>query len=94
MKVASTVHLPCAVSVLVAQLCLFGTPWTAARPAPLSMKFSREEFWSGLPFPSPEDLPHLGIQPWSPTLQADSLLLSHQGSTSFHLKHSSKNPRS
>ena len=58
---------------------LFVTPWTVAHQASLSMGFSRQEYWSGLPFPSPEDLPHLGIQPQSPTLQADSLLLSHQG---------------
>ena len=58
----------------VAQSCLlFGTPWTIAYQAPLSMGFSRQEYWSGLPFPSPEDLPHLGIKPRSPTLQADSL---------------------
>ena len=42
---------------------LFGTPWTVARQVPLSMGFSRREYWSGLPFPSPEDLPHLGIKP-------------------------------
>ena len=41
------------------------------------MEFSRQEYWSGLPFPSPGDFPNLGIEPGSPTLQADSLLLSH-----------------
>ena len=49
------------------------TPWTVARQAPLSMEFSRQEYWSGLPFPSPGDLPYPGIEPRSPTLQADSL---------------------
>ena len=49
------------------------TPWTVASPAPLSTDFSRQEYWSGLPFPSPEDLPDPGIKLWSPTLQADSL---------------------
>ena len=49
------------------------TTWTAAYQAPPSMGFSRQEYWSGLPFPSPEDLPHLGIKPKSPALQADSL---------------------
>ena len=39
----------------------------------LSMEFSRQEYWSGLPFPSPGDLPDPGIKPWSPTLQEDSL---------------------
>ena len=42
--------------------------------APLSMEFSTQEYWSGLPFPSPGDLPNPGIEPWSPSLQADSLL--------------------
>ena len=41
--------------------------------APLSMEFSTQEYWSGLPFPSPGDLPNPGIEPWSPSLQADSL---------------------
>ena len=50
----------------------FVIPWTAACPAPLSMEFSRQESWSGLPFPSPGDLPDLGLEPRSPTLQADS----------------------
>ena len=52
---------------------LFATPWTAAHQAPLSMGFSRQEYWSGLPFPSPGDLPVPGIEPGSPTLQASSL---------------------
>ena len=52
---------------------LFATPWTVAYKAPLSMVFSRQEYWSGLPFPSPGDLPHPGIEPRSPTLQADAL---------------------
>ena len=49
------------------------TPWTVARQAPLSMEFSRQEYWSGLPFPSPGDLPDPGIEPRSPALQVDSL---------------------
>ena len=52
---------------------LFATPWTVDRQAPLSMGFSRQEYWSGLPFPSPGDLPNPGIKPWSPALQADTL---------------------
>ena len=52
---------------------LFATPWTVAHQAPLSMGFSRQEYWSGLPFPSPGDLPHPGIKPKCPALQADSL---------------------
>ena len=49
------------------------TPWTVACQAPLSMEFSRQEYWSGLPFPFTGDLPDLGIEPRSPALQADSL---------------------
>ena len=62
---------------------LFMTPWTVAHQAPLSVGFSRQEYWSGLPFPSPGDLPNPGIEPEStasPALQMDSLLLSHWGS--------------
>ena len=52
---------------------LFGTPWTIACQAPLSMGFSRQEYWSGLPFPSPGDLPNPGTEPRSPALHADAL---------------------
>ena len=52
---------------------LFVTPWTVAYQAPQSMGFSRQKYWSGLPFPSPGDLPNPGIEPGSPTLQADTL---------------------
>ena len=55
------------------------TPWTVAHQAPLSMEFSRQEYWSGLSFPSLGGLPRPGIELGYPTLQADSLL-SHQGS--------------
>ena len=49
------------------------TPWTVASQAPLSMEFSWQEYWSGLPCPSPGDLPDPGILPGSPALQADAL---------------------
>ena len=52
---------------------LFATPWTGACQALLSMAFFRQEYWSGLPFPSPKELPNPGIKPRSPALQADSL---------------------
>ena len=55
------------------------TPWTVARQAPLSGGFSRQEYWSGLPFPSPGDLLDPGIEPGSPALQADSLLSEPPG---------------
>ena len=61
---------------------LFVTLWTVAHQAPLSMGFSRQEYWSGLPFPPPGDLPNPGIEPMlpaAPALQADSSPLSHQG---------------
>ena len=51
----------------------FATPWTVARQAPLSMGFSRQEYWSGLPFPSRGDIPDPGIEPGSPVFQADAL---------------------
>ena len=52
---------------------LFVTPWTVPYQAPQSMEFSRQEYWSGLPFPSPGDLPYPEIKPGSPTLQSDAL---------------------
>ena len=55
------------------------TPWTIACQGPLSMGFSRQEYWSELPFPFPGDLPDPGIEPESPALQADSLLTELQG---------------
>jgi len=59
---------------LVTKLCqTLVTPWTVTSHPPLSMKFSRQEYWSGLPFPSPGDLSDSGINPTSPALQADSL---------------------
>ena len=61
---------------------LFVTIWTVACQSLLSMGFSRQEYWSGLPWPSPGDIPDPGIEPTSPAalaLQANSLLLSHQG---------------
>ena len=59
---------------LVTKLCpTLVTSWTVARLAPLVIEFSRQEYWSGLPFPSPRDLPDPGIEPRSPALQADAL---------------------
>ena len=74
---------------LLSRVQLFVTPWTVARQAPpwtvahrapLSMEFFRQEYWSRLPFPSPEELPNPGIEPWSPAWQADSLPFELQGS--------------
>ena len=60
---------------------LFATPWTIACQAPLSMEFSRQEHWSGLPFPSPGDPPNPGIEPGSATLWADALPSEPPGKT-------------
>ena len=67
------------VCYLLSCVQLFATPWIIAHWAPLSMGFPREEYWSGLPFPSPGHLPDPGIKPRSPGLQADSLLSEMSG---------------
>ena len=75
---------------------LFATPWTAARQAPLSTGFSRQEHLSGLPSPPPGGLPDPGMErssPVSPALQAESLLLGHRGSLHTHI-HAFKNRHS
>ena len=67
--------------------------WTVAHQAPVSMGFPRQEYWSRLPFPSPRDLPNPGMEPVSPTLQADSLPLSHlrsQSTTYWSVTHFTK----
>ena len=67
-------------SGLVAKSCLaLATPWTVVCQAPLSMGFSRQEYWSGLPFTSSGDLPNPGTEPVSPAWQMDSLPMNHQG---------------
>ena len=63
---------------LLSHVRLFVTPGTVARQAPLSMGFSRQEYRSGWPFPSPGDLPDPGIEPRSPALQADALTSEHR----------------
>ena len=64
----------CVLSVLSPSCVrLFATPWTLTCQAPLSTGFSRQEYWSVLPFPAPEDLPHPGIEPGSPASQAHAL---------------------
>ena len=72
---------------LAAQSCLtLVTPWTVAHQAPLFMGFSSQEYWSGLPFPSPGDLSKPGIKPGSPTLQADSLPTELRGKDNLYIK--------
>ena len=65
---------------------LFATPWTVTYQAPLSMGFSRQEYWSGLPFPSPGDLPDPGTEPVSPALQADALTSEPPGKPTINCK--------
>ena len=65
---------------------LFVTPWTVAHEFPLSMGFSRQEYWSGLPCPPPGNLPDPGIEPKSPALRTDSLPSEPPGKPSFFLK--------
>ena len=75
---------------LLSPVRLFVTPWTVAHQAPLSMGFSRQYYWSGLPCSPPGYLPHPGIEPMSPAapvLQADSLLLSYWGSPIYYSKY-------
>ena len=68
---------------LLSRVQLLVTPWTVAYQAPPSMEFSRQEYWSGLPFLSPGDLPDPGIEPRFPTLQADTLPSEPPGKTVF-----------
>ena len=77
---------------LLSRVRLFAIPWTVACQAPPSMGFSRQEYWSGLPFPSPGDLPDPEIESGSPALQADQTLLSKppgnpQSYCMWHLNH-------
>ena len=72
--------LPCFVCVSCLVMYNSATPWTVACQACLSMEFSKQEYWSGLLFPSQGDIPYPGIQPGSPALQADSLPFGLQGS--------------
>ena len=75
-----------AICCLVAKSCpTVATPWTVAHQAPLSMGFSRQEYWRGLPFASPGNLPDLGIQLKSPALQVDSLLSEPPGKPIFQI---------
>ena len=70
----------CCCSLVLSRVRPFATLWTVVDQAPLSMRFSRQEDWSGLPCPPPGDLPDPGMEPVSPGLEMDSLLLSHWGS--------------
>ena len=72
LSIFSCAYFP-SVYLFVSCPAVFATPWTVACQGPLSTEFLRQEYWSGLPFPSPKDLHNPGIAPGSPALQADSL---------------------
>ena len=78
---------------MLSRVRFFATPWTVAHQAPLSMRFSRQEYWSGLPFPPPEDLPDPGTKPESPALTGKFFTTEPPGKplltgTPSNLKHS------
>ena len=85
---SKTLHLTLNHPWWLSHVRLFATPWTIAHQSPLSVGFSRQECWSALPFPSPEDLPDPGIEPMSSALAGDSLPVSHQGSPELELPNS------
>ena len=72
---------------LLSRVQLFATPWTETYQAPQSMGFSRQEYWSGLPFPSPGDLPNPGIEPGCPALQTNALPSEPLGKPSIMCNH-------
>ena len=72
---------------LLSRVRLFVTPWTVAHQAPPSMGFSGQEYWSGLPFPSPGNLPDPGIESRSPTLQTDALTSEPPGNPIYYLNY-------
>ena len=82
LTVYNSFYLLCVLCVCksLSHVLLFATPWAVACQRPLSMGFSRQEYWSRLLFPSPGDLPDPGIEPMSPVLQAYSLPFELQGS--------------
>ena len=75
---------------LLSPVQFFASPWTVAYQTPPSMEFSRQEYWSGLPFPSPGDLPDPGIKPRSSTLQPDALPSEPPGKLPYVYKFSHK----
>ena len=76
-------HVAAAAVQLLSCVWLFATPWTVACQAPLSVEFSRQEHWSGFPFPPPGDLTDPGIKPASPAWQVDPLPLELPGKPDY-----------
>ena len=81
-----TVWPTCSLLKLLSHVWFFATPWTIGSQTPLSMEHSRQEYWSGQPFPSPEDLYNPGFEPRSLALQVDSLLSEPPGKTKYICK--------
>ena len=79
-------------SCVLSHVRLPATPWTVARQAPLPVGFSRQEYWSALPFPPPGALPHPGVKPASLRSQADSLPLSYLGSACSPTRDQTQSP--
>ena len=77
---------------LLSRVRLFATPWAVAYQATPSMGFSRQEYWSWLPFPSPGDLPNPGIEPRSPALEADALTSEPPGKPNLKVRSSKAEP--
>ena len=77
----------CVVHSVTSVVSESATLWTVAHQAPLSVGFSRQEYWTGLPCSPPGDLSDPGTEPWSPTLQVESLLPSHQRSPNIRRNH-------
>ena len=86
-------HLKSSKCESLKRVWLFVTEWTGAHQAPLSMEFSRHNYWSGLPFPSPGDLSNQGIEPGSPALQVDSLPSESPRKLIFYLESLRSFPR-
>ena len=85
-SVLPSLHISVKVKSL-SRVRLFVTPWTVAHQAPPSMGFYRQKYWSGLPFPSPGDLPDPGIKPRSPALRAEALTSEPPGKPKYLEKH-------
>ena len=79
----------CVYAHVLSRVQLFAAPWAVALKVPLSMEFSRQKYWSGLPFPTPGDLPDPGIEPKplaSPALAGGSLSLQHLGNPTIQCR--------
>ena len=81
------IHVATREREVASRVWLFATQWAVAHQSPPFMEFARQEYWSGLPFPSPGDLPNPGVKPRSPALQADALPSEPPGPCCHKWKH-------